>query len=212
MHREGRKDRNSLGWGGCGVNRLLIQAIATQRCEPKTLAVKYWFGLQSCVQKHFFSNVNRDNSYFCMICVCALRNAHALVQRVHICPQVSLRFSGVFEPFEKQVVTATLQRIFILCIPRKGIARPQSQFPHSCVQELSIYSHRSEEYINRSQKHGSRNWDCSRACVCFEFEKKCCAELHFYLRVSDRILTFLYKAKYMYLNYVASSSTLFVRL
>jgi hypothetical protein len=26
-------------------------------------------------------------------------------------------------------------------IPRKGIARPQSQFPHSCVCELFIYSH-----------------------------------------------------------------------
>ncbi len=29
----------------------------------------------------------------------------------------------------------TLQRISHLCIPRKGIARPQSQFQHSCVCE-----------------------------------------------------------------------------
>jgi hypothetical protein len=49
-------------------------------------------------------------------------------------------------------------------IPRKGISGPQSQFPHSCVCELIIYSHawvclfcwrkyvdRSCEYINRSQ-------------------------------------------------------------
>jgi hypothetical protein len=48
-------------------------------------------------------------------------------------------------------------------IPRKGIVRPQSQFPHSCVCERFIYSHdlsaysaarkyvdRSCEYINRS--------------------------------------------------------------
>jgi hypothetical protein len=26
-------------------------------------------------------------------------------------------------------------------IPRKGFARPESQFPHSCVCELFIYSH-----------------------------------------------------------------------
>ncbi len=70
----------------------------------------------------------------------------------------------------------TLQRNLNLCFPRKGIARPQSQFPHSCVCERSIYSHvlptyfpaaeeadRSEEYINRSQKHECRSWDCSRA-------------------------------------------------
>jgi hypothetical protein len=31
-----------------------------------------------------------------------------------------------------------LQRNFDLCIPRKGIARPQSQFPHSCVCERPI--------------------------------------------------------------------------
>jgi hypothetical protein len=30
-------------------------------------------------------------------------------------------------------VTHTLQRNLILCIPRQGIERPQSQFPHSCV-------------------------------------------------------------------------------
>ncbi len=60
----------------------------------------------------------------------------------------------------------TLQRSSNLCISRKGIARPQSQFPRSCASERSIYSHirltyipaaeqadRSEEYINRSQKH-----------------------------------------------------------
>ena len=69
-----------------------------------------------------------------------------------------------------------LQRNFDLCIPRKGIARPQSQFPHLCVCERSIYYHvrtiyfpaavladRSGEYINRSQKYECWNWDCSRA-------------------------------------------------
>jgi hypothetical protein len=51
-------------------------------------------------------------------------------------------------------------------IPRKGIARPQSQFQHSCVCERFIYSHNrsaysaagnmvdeSWEYINRSHTH-----------------------------------------------------------
>ncbi len=72
--------------------------------------------------------------------------------------------------------TATLKRNFNLCTPRKGIARPRSQFPHSCVCERSIYSHvgstyfpaaeladSSWEYINHLQKHECRNWDCSRA-------------------------------------------------
>ncbi len=69
----------------------------------------------------------------------------------------------------------TLQRNFTLCIPKKGTARPLSQFPHSWFCGRSIYSHnrptyfpaaeadRSEEYINRSQKHECRSWDCSRA-------------------------------------------------
>jgi hypothetical protein len=58
-------------------------------------------------------------------------------------------------------------------IPRKGIARSQSQFPYSCVCERYIYSHDqsayifccrkyadlSWEYIDRSQKHECGNWD-----------------------------------------------------
>ncbi len=59
---------------------------------------------------------------------------------------------------------------------QKGIAQPQSQFPHSCVCKQFIYSHdrsaysssgkyvdRSWEYINRSQTHECGNWDCGRA-------------------------------------------------
>jgi hypothetical protein len=60
-----------------------------------------------------------------------------------------------------------------------GIARPQSQFPHSCVCEqflniarigpLHIFpaaeykADRWWEYINRSQTHECGNWDCGRA-------------------------------------------------
>ncbi len=60
-------------------------------------------------------------------------------------------------------IKSTLQRKFHLCIPREGIARPQFQFPHSCVCSMIgrpiawIYS------INRSQTHECRNWDWDRA-------------------------------------------------
>ncbi len=67
--------------------------------------------------------------------------------------------------------TTTLQRKSHLCVPRKEIARPQSQFPHSCVCErfhifscsrigrrtLGIYLY---VLINRSQTHEWGNWDC----------------------------------------------------
>jgi hypothetical protein len=59
-----------------------------------------------------------------------------------------------------------LQSNFDLCIPRKGTARPQSQFAHSCVCERFIYFHdrptyfpaadRSWEYTNCSQIHECR--------------------------------------------------------
>ncbi len=65
-----------------------------------------------------------------------------------------------------------LQRKSLLCIPRKEIARKQSQFPHSCVCEQFLYSHifsaadkayRSWDYINRLQTHECGNWDWGRA-------------------------------------------------
>ncbi len=75
-----------------------------------------------------------------------------------------------------------LQRKSHLCIPRKGIARPQSQFPPSCVCERFIYSQLQDRStyniflqqnrqrpilgiysINRSHTHEYGNWDCGRA-------------------------------------------------
>ncbi len=64
----------------------------------------------------------------------------------------------------------TLQRQFSLYIPFLGIARPQSQFPHSCVCERFIYSQdrstyflqqkrQTRMYIIRSQTHECGNWD-----------------------------------------------------
>ncbi len=61
----------------------------------------------------------------------------------------------------------TLQRQFGLYIPSLGIARPQPQFPHSCVLERFIYSQDQSTYsssrtgrpIVRSQTHECGNWD-----------------------------------------------------
>jgi hypothetical protein len=63
----------------------------------------------------------------------------------------------------KVKIRIKLRRNLDLCIPRKGIARPQSLFPHSCVCERSIFprsvhlsscSRIGRIYcINRSQKH-----------------------------------------------------------
>ncbi len=71
-----------------------------------------------------------------------------------------------------QNVWPTLQGKSHLCIPFLGIARPQSQFPHSCVCEWFIYSQdqstyfpaaeqldRSWKYINLSQIYECRNWE-----------------------------------------------------
>jgi hypothetical protein len=69
-----------------------------------------------------------------------------------------------------------LQRNFGLCNPRKGTARPQSQFPHSCALRMfvsylyiptispPIFLQQNRQtdsgnFINRSQKHECRNWD-----------------------------------------------------
>jgi hypothetical protein len=56
----------------------------------------------------------------------------------------------------------TILKIFETNIPRKGITRPQSQFPHSCVCDRFIYSHdRSaylfccRKYVDRSCIHGN---------------------------------------------------------
>jgi hypothetical protein len=69
-------------------------------------------------------------------------------------------------------LTAKQHRKFETNIPRKGIARPQPQFPHSCVCERDLYtvSHDwsaagkyvdwSWECINRSKTH---EWDWGHA-------------------------------------------------
>jgi hypothetical protein len=72
------------------------------------------------------------------------------------------------------LVILVLQRKSHLCIPIKGITRPQSQFPLSSFYERFIYSQdrstyfpaeadRLWKYINRSHTHECRNWDLGRA-------------------------------------------------
>ncbi len=90
----------------------------------------------------------------------------------------------------------TLQRQFRLCIPFLVIARPRSQFPHSCVCERFIYVHiprigphtvfpaaekadPSWEYIIRSQTHergncmGLRPRFSFSGNICFKFSAYC---------------------------------------
>ncbi len=65
---------------------------------------------------------------------------------------------------------SALQGISYLCIPFLGIARPQSQFPHSCVCErFTVYipkinphislQQNGQKYINLSQIYEWRNWE-----------------------------------------------------
>ncbi len=64
-------------------------------------------------------------------------------------------------------ISKTQYRKFETNISRTGIARPQSQFPHSCVCERFIYSNdhldRSWEYKNRSQTQDCGNGDWGHA-------------------------------------------------
>jgi hypothetical protein len=53
---------------------------------------------------------------------------------------------------------STLQRQFRLhtCIPFLGIARPQPQFPHSCVCERFIYSQDRSTYFLQQKRQTNR--------------------------------------------------------
>jgi hypothetical protein len=52
-----------------------------------------------------------------------------------------------FHPLQSFKSDSTLQEKFHFCIPRKGFARPQSQFSHSCVRERFV------QYIHRIGLH-----------------------------------------------------------
>ncbi len=86
----------------------------------------------------------------------------------------------------------TQYRKFETSIPRKGNARPHSQFPHSCVCEGFIYMYTHDrsaysaagkhvgqywEYINRSPAHKCGNWDWGLAIPFLRIHKwdLCCS-------------------------------------
>jgi hypothetical protein len=56
-----------------------------------------------------------------------------------------------------QHTAKTQNRKFETYIPIKVIARPQSQFPHSCVCEKFIYSHDWSAY-SAAGKYVDRSW------------------------------------------------------
>ncbi len=94
-----------------------------------------------------------------------------------LCKDTILKIRNKYSQ-KKDCAASVPQRKSHLCIPRKLIAQPQSQFPHSCVCERFIcsqdrsafsatgkYVDRFWEYINRSQTHECGNWDWGRAIV-----------------------------------------------
>ncbi len=92
------------------------------------------------------------------------------------CEHTSVQISNYY----LHISHLALQRKSHLCIPFLDIARPQSQFPHSCVFDRFIYSQDRSTYflqknrqvdrgnvgtlrINSSQTHECGNWYCGRA-------------------------------------------------
>ncbi len=53
--------------------------------------------------------------------------------------------------FIQYIEYIALQRKSHLCIPKKGIARPQSKFPYSCFCERFLYSQEQSAYISCSR-------------------------------------------------------------
>jgi hypothetical protein len=69
----------------------------------------------------------------------------------------TILISGFKNPY-KTIRETTLQGQFRLYIPFLGIARPQPQFPHSCVYERFIYSQDQSTYFlqrNRQTHRGN---------------------------------------------------------
>ncbi len=88
-----------------------------------------------------------------------------------------LKISAVPNQILKWHTAKKHYRKFETNIPRKGIARPKSQFPHSCICERFLYSHdqsaysaagnmltdSGNTYINHSQTLECGKWDWGRA-------------------------------------------------
>jgi hypothetical protein len=84
--------------------------------------------------------------------------ATCMVAIVPHCRPITLETRSLYAPPHIHtallgISLSALQRQFRLCIPFLGIARPQSQFPHSCVWERFIqYIPRIGPHISSSRK------------------------------------------------------------
>jgi hypothetical protein len=130
-------------------------------CHSKLRNRCFWSPF-SAMRNHWFSS-SRNNTY----------------RRQSRGPFLIPPMSSILHPYQifRWVLTCrpvgALHRKSHLCIPFLGIARPQPQFPHSCVCERFIYivpgsvytfppaeqADRSWEYINLSQTTECGNWD-----------------------------------------------------
>jgi hypothetical protein len=72
--------------------------------------------------------------------------------------------------------TITQQQKSHLCITFLGIARPQSQFPHSCVCERIIHSQDRSTYFLKQNRHSDWLWEhihCSQTYECGNWDCVC---------------------------------------
>jgi hypothetical protein len=89
-----------------------------------------------------------------------------------------------------KLIYCTLQRKSLLCIPRKGVSQPQTQFPHPCVCERWIHIFSGSVHIflqeNRQTDRGNistaqiwmwklglRPRNSFSGNICFEFSVLC---------------------------------------
>ncbi len=83
------------------------------------------------------------------------------------------------QKYSMSSVWPALQRKSHLCIPRKGIAPPQSQFPHSCVCERFIYSQDRSTYFPAA---GQADWGPAIPFLrIFEFTVLCLRSVSFFV-------------------------------
>jgi hypothetical protein len=100
--------------------------------------------LRQGIKQFFLNYINVCNTIFCI-----LRNISHASRFKHILNFFIFLIVTLIK--FKQVLTYALQRNPILCVPRKKTARPQSQFPHSCLCELFIYSQDRSTYFPASR-------------------------------------------------------------
>ncbi len=115
------------------LNKLRFTWGCAEVLPMSNVQIKYWPGWHDL------------SSSLCPNYICMHRGAR---------PKVSLRWPVLkvikyTEPEWLKILTLTAKNQygkFATNIPRQGIARPQSQFRHSCVRERFIYSHHRSAY------------------------------------------------------------------